>query len=415
LRKLSKAKKKKENVTIVGLQWGDEGKGKIVDYIADDFEAVARFNGGSNAGHTIVIGGERRVFHLLPSGAPKGKELLIGPGVALDPVVLSEEVALLQGRGSKPDLLVDGRCTLVTPFERIMDAAIEEMRGARPLGTTRRGVGPAYAMRALRLAPRAIDLFSNNFDFNSARTFHRSLREPPPSLRGWLLVSRKVLKEKLGDVASRVAELNERGKAVIFEGSQGTLLDVLYGTYPYVTGSPTIANYAAAGLGVSRNADVLGVLKCYTTRVGAGPFPTEITGRLGEKIREVGKEYGATTGRPRRVGWLDLIALRYAARLNGVKELAISKVDVLEHVKELKVCIAYRLDGREIDDFYEALSRIEEVRPVYREVKPLFHAEMTDGRLPSAVESFIELLEDQLKARVRLVSYGEERSRTLER
>jgi adenylosuccinate synthase len=413
LRKLSKAKKK--NVTIVGLQWGDEGKGKIVDYVADDFEAVARFNGGSNAGHTIVIGGERHVYHLLPSGATKQKELLIGPGVALDPIVLSEEIALLEGRGSKPRLKVDGRCTLVTPFEKIMDVAIEEMRGARPLGTTRRGVGPAYAMRALRLAPRAIDLFANNFDYNSARTFHRFLREPPPSLRGWLLVSRKVLKEKLGDVASRIVELNEGGKAVIFEGSQGTLLDVLYGTYPYVTGSPTLANYAAAGLGVSVNTDVLGVLKCYTTRVGAGPFPTEVIGRVGEKIREVGKEYGATTGRARRVGWLDLVALRYAARLNGVHELAISKVDVLEHVKELKVCIAYRLDGREIDDFYEALPYIEEVKPVYRQMKPLFHAEMTHGRLPSTVESLVELLEDQLKARVRLVSYGEERSRTIER
>ena len=412
MRKLSKAKK---NATIVGLQWGDEGKGKIVDYIADDFEAVARFNGGSNAGHTIVIGGERHVFHLLPSGAPKGKELLIGPGVALDPVVLSEEVALLEGRGARPHLVVDGRCTLVTPFEKIMDVVIEEIRGARPLGTTRRGVGPAYAMRALRLVPRAIDLFSNDFDFSSARTFHRFLREPPPSLRGWLPVSRKVLKEKLGDVPSRVTELNEGGKAVIFEGSQGTLLDVLYGTYPYVTGSPTVANYAAAGLGVSGDADVLGVLKCYTTRVGAGPFPTEIRGRVGVKIREVGKEYGATTGRPRRVGWLDLVALRYAARLNRVKELAISKVDVLEHVKELKVCVAYRLHGKEIDDFYEALPSIEEVKPVYTEVKPFFHAEMTHGRLPRAVESFIELLEDQLKARVRLVSYGEERSRTIER
>ncbi len=412
MRKLSRAKK---NATIVGLQWGDEGKGKIVDYIADDFEAVARFNGGSNAGHTIVIGGERHVFHLLPSGAPKGKELLIGPGVALDPVVLSEEVVLLEGRGTQPHLRVDGRCTLVSPFEKVMDAAIEEMRGARPLGTTRRGIGPAYAMRALRLAPRAIDLFSNSFDFNSARSFHRLLREPPPSLRGWLSVSRKILKGKLGDVASRVAELNEGGKAVIFEGSQGTLLDVLYGTYPYVTGSSTIANYAAAGVGVSMNTDVLGVLKCYTTRVGAGPFPTEIRGRLGEKIREVGKEYGATTGRPRRVGWLDLVALRYAARLNGVKDLAISKVDVLEHVKELKVCIAYRLDGREIDDFYEALQSIEEVKPVYREMKPFYHAEMNHGRLPRAVDSFIDLLEEHLKARVRLVSHGEERSRTVER
>ncbi len=209
MRKLSKGK---HNTTVVGLQWGDEGKGKLVDYLADDFAAVCRFNGGSNAGHTIVVDGERQVFHLLPSGAPKGKKLLIGPGVALDPVILSEELAKMWERGKRTDLLVDGRCTLVTPFEKVLDVLIEEMRGPGALGTTRRGIGPAYAMRALRLVPRAIDLFTNTFDFNSARNFYRRFEEPPPELnRGWLSVSRGVLKERLGDVASSVAELNEAG------------------------------------------------------------------------------------------------------------------------------------------------------------------------------------------------------------
>ncbi len=414
MRKLSKGQ---HNATVVGLQWGDEGKGKIVDYLADDFEAVCRFNGGSNAGHTIVIGGEHQVSHLLPSGALKGKKLLIGPGVALDPIILSEELAKLRERGAHPDLLVDGRCTLVTPFEKVMDALVEEMRGAGALGTTRRGIGPAYAMRALRLVPRALDLFTNTFDFNAARNFHRIFEEPPPEPnRGWLAVSRGVLRERLGDVASRVVELNEAGKGVIFEGSQGTLLDLLYGTYPYVTSSPTLSSYATSSLGLpSTNSDVLGVVKCYTTRVGAGPFPTEMKGRVGEKIREVGNEYGATTGRPRRVGWLDLVALRYATHLNGIKELALSKLDVLEHVKELKVCVAYRLDGSVTDEFYEALQDIEEVKPVYEDLKPIFHAQIHDGQLPRSVESFIDLIEENLEARVRLVSYGEERSKTIER
>ncbi len=405
-----------KNVAIVGLQWGDEGKGKMVDYLADSFEAVARFNGGSNAGHTIVVGKKRHVFHLLPSGAFKGKILLISPGVALDPVVLSEEVALLEERGVHPELMVDGRCTLVTPFEKMLDTTIEEMRGAGALGTTRRGIGPAYAMRALRLVPRAIDLFSDNFDFGPLLAFHRYMKKPQPSLRGWLALSRRVLESRLGDVASRVDELNEDNKAIIFEGSQGTLLDLLFGTYPYVTSSHTIASYASASTGTpSRNTEVIGVAKCYTTRVGAGPLPSETKGRVAERIREVGKEYGATTGRPRRVGWLDIVSLKYAVRLNGVKEIALSKVDVLEHVKELKVCVAYRLNGSETEDFYDALPMIEEATPVYQELQPFYHAKMTHGRLPRVVESFIELLEERLNVRVRLVSYGEERSRTLER
>jgi len=405
-----------KNAVVVGLQWGDEGKGKIVDYLADDYEAVARFNGGSNAGHTIVVGNRRHVFHLLPSGAFKRKNLLIGPGVALDPAVLSEEVALLEERGFRPELMVDGRCTLVTPFEKAMDVKIEELRGKGALGTTRRGVGPAYAMRALRLAPRAIDLFSDDFDFAPAIAFHRRLREPREGLRGWLAFSRRVLDGRLGDVPSKVEELNEAGNAVIFEGSQGTLLDILYGTYPFVTSTHTIANYASTSLvAPSRRTEVLGVAKCYTTRVGAGPLPSEMRGSVGEMIREVGREYGATTGRPRRVGWPDLVALKYAVRLNGVKEIALSKVDVLEHARELKVCVAYRLDGSETEDFYKALPMIGDSEPVYEELEPFFHSKMMAGRMPRALESFIDLLEERLKVSVTLVSYGEERSHTIER
>ncbi len=405
-----------KNAAIAGLQWGDEGKGKIVDYLADDFDAVARFNGGSNAGHTIVIGGERHVFHLLPSGALKGKRLLLGPGVALDPLVFSDEIALLRRKGLNPDVTVDGRCTLVTPFEKMLDETLEELRGARALGTTRRGVGPAYAMRALRLVPRAMDLFGGRFDFDSARAFVRLMGRRPPNLRKWVAASRKALRGKLGDVASKVIELNEGGSAVLFEASQGALLDLLYGTYPYVTGSQTIASHAGSSLATPlSHTDVIGVVKCYATRVGAGPFPTEIKGRVSRRIRDVGKEYGATTGRPRRVGWLDLVALRYAVRLNGVKQVALTKIDVLEHVNELKVCVAYRHNGRVVGDFYDALPEIDNMKPVYQEMKPFLDARMDHGRLPRVVESFIEFLEGQLKVRVKLVSYGEERSHTIER
>jgi adenylosuccinate synthase len=401
------------NLSVIGLQWGDEGKGKIVDYLAGGFDAVARFNGGSNAGHTVVIGSRRHTFHLLPSGALKGKELLIGAGVVVDPVILEEELALLPDE-VKGHLTVDARCSLVSSQDKELDGVLEGMRGSAPIGTTKRGIGPSYALRALRLSPRVSDLVGE-FDFTPLSGFYQRLAVDPAGLKAWAGESRRVLAGLVGDVGSRVVEIDEGGGSVLFEGSQGTLLDLLHGSYPYVTSTHTTAGYLPAGLGIppSLAGRSLGVAKAYTTRVGGGPFPTEIGGALAERLRSVGNEYGATTGRPRRVGWLDLVALKYAVKLNGASELAISKVDVLSRLGEFRVCVAYSQDGSETSEFQRALSRLGQVKPVYETPFPVGDLSFARGPTQDG-RKLIDYLEEQLKTKVRLVSYGEERSMTVE-
>ena len=395
----------------MGLQWGDEGKGKVVDYLAGRFEAVVRYNGGSNAGHTVVIGDKKYTFHLIPSGALKQKELLIGAGVALDPAVLADELRILPPSARKR-VTVDGRCTLVTPLEKEFDGMLEAMRGSSAIGTTKRGIGPSYAMRALRLSPRVSDLI-DGFDFADMERFYGKIGIPASSLRGWVAPSLRLLKGLSGDVPSRIEEMADRGGAILYEGSQGTLLDLLHGSYPYVTSSHTIASYVPTALGIppSLSGEPFGVAKCYTTRVGGGPFPTELKGPTGELIREVGMEYGSTTGRPRRVGWLDLVALRYAVRLNGTSKIALTKLDVLARVKELRVCTAYSDDGTETASFHRSLPHLGKVKPVYERLEPLFGESFADG-MPSRAKAFIGFVERELKAEVVLVSHGDERSRT---
>ncbi len=406
-----------QNLSIVGLQWGDEGKGKLVDYYGERFDATARFNGGSNAGHTIVIGGKTHVFHLLPSGALNKKRSLIGPGVALDPAVLREELDSLRAEAIRSDLLIDQRTSLVTPLDKEMDVLLEGMRGERAIGTTKRGIGPAYAMRALRLSPRVMDVLSGSFSQEPLRNFYRMFMKSVPDLESWMEQTASLLRGRVGDVGVAILEMNEAGKSLIFEGAQGTLLDLLHGTYPYVTGAHTLANYVPASLGIPAKAigTVMGVVKAYTTRVGGGPFPTEEPGPVGDLLRTAGREYGATTGRPRRTGWIDLVGLRYAMRINGVEEIALTKLDILTKVKELNVCVAYMIDGSEVTDFSAALPRIAEAKAVYREAEPLWGLDLSGSVLPRRVESFVELIESDLKTTVRLVSTGEERSAITER
>ncbi|MDG6940008.1 MAG: adenylosuccinate synthetase [Nitrososphaerota archaeon] len=404
------------NLSVIGLQWGDEGKGKITDYFASDFDAVVRFNGGSNAGHTVVVGGSRHTFHLVPSGALKGKKLLIGPGVALDPAILSEELSVLRTEGMRTDIMVDGRCTLVSPSEKAFDALLEELRGGQALGTTLRGIGPAYAMRALRLAPRAMDLFSPGFDGRHAEAFYSRFAQARQDAPAWAGSARESLEGLVGDVSSSVDSIAEAGGRALFEGSQGTLLDVLHGSYPYVTGSSTLAGFIPASLGLPAGAagEVLGVCKCYTTRVGAGPFPSEAEDGVAERLRLVGREYGATTGRPRRIGWLDLVALKYAVRVNGAREIVLSKLDVLSELREFSVCVGYRLDGSEVKDFYRALGDMGRVEPVLEGGWGIHGADFRAG-VTGGLRRFVEFVEEELGVRVRMLSYGEERSRTVER
>lgn len=361
----------------------------------------------------MVIGGRKHTFHLVPSGALKGKELLVGAGVVLDPVVLGEELSLLPD-DVRRKLLVDGRCSLVSPLDKEFDGLLEGMRGASALGTTRRGIGPSYAVRALRLSPRASDLLAG-FDFGPLTSFYRKLSVDPAGLIAWAEDSKELLQPLVGSVSSRIAEISERGGSVLFEGSQGTLLDLLHGSYPYVTGTHTAASYIPASLGIppSLAGKAVGVTKCYATRVGEGPFPSEVEGPLADNIRALGKEYGATTGRPRRVGWLDLVALRYTINLNGAQEIAVSKVDVLSGVKDFKVCVAYKRLGSETTDFQSCLGELDAVEPVYESPLSL-HGSRFDGGLPEEGKKLVAYLEGQLKVKVSLVSYGEERSKTIE-
>ena len=402
------------NLSVVGLQWGDEGKGKIVDYLSGRFDAVARFNGGRNPGHTVGMGGKKRTFHLVPSGALMGKELLVGGGVVVDPVVLAEELALLPAE-AKRGFMVDRRCSLVTPLDKELDSRLEEMRGSSAIGTTKRGIGPAYAARALRLSPRVSDLLSG-FDFGPLKSFYAKFSLDPTEVLSWAADSKGLLEGIAGDVGGRVLEVTEGGGSVLFEGSQGTLLDLLHGSYPYVTSTHTTAAYIPASLGVPPSAagHPIGVTKCYTTRVGGGPFPTEIQGPLAEGMRTIGKEYGATTGRPRRVGWLDFVGLRYATRLNGVKEVAVSKLDVMAQLKDFKACVAYKIRGSETTDFQDVLGSPAEAEPVY-EAPPSLYGAAFDQGMPREAERFLDYFEERLKVRVTVASFGEERERTVER
>jgi adenylosuccinate synthase len=385
----------------------------VVDYLAGQHDAVVRFNGGSNAGHTVVIGGRKHTFHLVPSGALKGKDLLIGPGVALDPAVLGEELSLLPDSVARK-LVVDSRCSLVTPPDKELDALLEEIRGSSPIGTTRRGIGPSYSARALRLSPRLADLLLE-FDFAPLAEYYRRLGIDAAGLLAWAEDSKRLLRALSGDVASRVSEVSDRGGSVLFESSQGTLLDLLHGSYPYVTSTHTVSSYIPAALGISPAyaGEPLGVVKCYTTRVGGGPFPTEDRGPQGDSIRALGNEYGSTTGRPRRVGWLDLVALKYAVRLNGVKSVVLSKLDVLSGAKDFKVCVAYRVSGSETEDFQRSLGQLSEAEPVYESPFSLHGAEYGDG-LPPQGKKLVDYMEARLGVRVSLISHGEERSSTIE-
>jgi adenylosuccinate synthase len=361
----------------------------------------------------VVVGGSKSTFHLIPSGAHVQKELLIGAGVVVDPVILKEELGLLPAE-VRAKLMVDGRCSLVSPLDKELDRFLEEMRGSSAIGTTRRGIGPSYAVRALRLSPRASDL-ANGFDLEPLSRFYQKFSIDTGRLRSWASESSELLQRMIGDVGGRVSEISEGGGSVLFEGSQGALLDLLHGSYPYVTSTHTTASYIPAALGISPilAGKSLGVTKCYTTRVGGGPFPTEVTGPLAESLRGVGNEYGATTGRPRRVGWLDLVALKYATELNGVSELAVSKVDVISKVGGFKACIAYRHLGTEHERFQDSLGHLLEVEPVYESPFEMKGTSYEDG-LPAEGRKFVDYLEDKLGIPVRLVSHGDERSKTIE-
>jgi adenylosuccinate synthase len=418
---------------IVGAQWGDEGKGKVVDLLAADADIVARYQGGPNAGHTIVAGGETWKFHHMPSGILAGKTCVLGAGVVIDPESFVSELDELEARGVSTELVrVSGNAHLIMPWHVALDQAGERRLGRLRIGTTRRGIGPCYADKAARFGIRVQDLLD-------AKILRQKIAVALAEKNVWLQRVYGAEALELDEIAERYEGYARRlrpyvadtsllvdralrdGESVLCEGAQGTLLDLDHGTYPFVTSSNPVAGAAATGLGIGpgRIDRVLGVAKAYVTRVGEGPFPTEIDGPDQLRVRELGREFGTTTGRERRCGWLDLVALRYAVRVNGIDSLALTKLDVLSAFAELPVCVRYRLeDGAETSDFPAHQSDFHHCRPEYETLegwREPIDAAVDFAELPAAARAYVEFVERELEVDVTLVGTGAERERVLAR
>ncbi|MDT8388977.1 MAG: adenylosuccinate synthase [Lentisphaeria bacterium] len=418
------------SMVLVGLQWGDEGKGKIIDVLSEKADVVVRFQGGNNAGHTVEVGDQKFVLHLIPSGIlHEGKDCMIGNGVVVDVLGLAEEIADLEKRGfSVADRLkLSTRCQLVFKYHRLLDGMSEAKLGEDKIGTTMRGIGPAYADKVNRVGIRGAALrdpveLEKLFRAQAARA-NDILAAHGVELMDvdaeWDLI--KVAAGKLGPmVADTVLDVNNAftaGKKILFEGAQGTWLDVDYGTYPYVTSSNTSSGAACTGGGLapSRIDHVLGVYKAYTTRVGEGPFMTELDNAMGERIRMLGGEFGATTGRPRRCGWFDAVATRYAVMVNGADLLAITKLDVLDDLDTLKICVAYELNGQRIEDMPSDLAEIAAVAPIYEEM-PGWRCSTKDAQcwedLPEATRNYLNRITELTGGKIHILSVGPKRAQT---
>ncbi len=421
------------SVVIIGAQWGDEGKGKVVDLLAERAEIVARYQGGNNAGHTLVVGGEKTVLHLIPSGILRTSiRNVIGQGVVVDPRVFLGEIDALEARDALPDLRhqlgLCHRAAVIMPYHVALDKAREARLKGGKIGTTGRGIGPAYEDVAARRAVRVGDLLDPEL---LGQRLDRVLDEKnallewlgvEPFDRAALIAEMTALGERLRpiicDTGAEVRAALEGGKHVLFEGAQGVLLDVLHGTYPFVTSSNTIAGSVATGLGLPAHAvgRVIGIAKAYATRVGAGPFPTELDDAVGQHLRDTGGEYGSTTGRPRRCGWLDLPALRYAHALNGFGALVLTKLDVLTGLDSVEVCVGYRIDGQVLEVLPADEAQLVGAEPVY-ETLTGWSEDITGVRtfedLPEAARAYVRYIEDATGVPVEVIGVGPGRSETL--
>jgi adenylosuccinate synthase len=417
-----------QSVVVLGAQWGDEGKGKIVDLLTEKIGAVVRFQGGHNAGHTLVIGGKKTVLHLIPSGILRADTLcLIGNGVVLSPAALKKEIAELEATGVdvRSRLKISPATPLIMPYHIALDQAREKAAGGKAIGTTGRGIGPAYEDKVARRSVRVSDL---NYPTELAEKLRTVLDYHNFVLTKYLSVEavdfQKTLDEALEfgsyvkpmvtDVAGLLHQLRKEGKRVLFEGAQGSLLDIDHGTYPYVTSSNTTVGGAYAGTGVGANAIdyVLGIAKAYATRVGGGPFPTELNDEVGEDIRKRGQEFGATTGRPRRCGWIDIVALKRAVAINGISGLCITKLDILDGMPSLKMCIAYKYRGKETEYSPLDADGWNECEPVYLEFPGWTEstAGITDfAKLPPAARAYLRSLEELVGCPIAMVSTGPDR------
>ena len=421
------------NIIIIGMQWGDEGKGKIVDLLTEFAQVVVRFQGGNNAGHTVVVGEQKVILHLIPSGAlyPQ-KKCVIGNGVVVDPQVLLAEVDGLQKLGyfkEDDQLLISEDAHLIMPYHRRMDVARERMKGEGKIGTTGRGIGPAYEDKAAREGIRVGDLgnekiFRKKLEAQLAvknRCLETCLQEKgfdPQAIFQEYRGYGERLKKYVTDISVFIDQQIHEGRHILLEGAQGTHLDIDHGTYPFVTSSNTVAGGACtgAGIGPTKITEVIGVAKAYTTRVGGGPFPTELKDEVGERMRERGREFGATTGRPRRCGWLDIPLLRDAIRLNGLTGIALTKMDVLGEFATIKICTAYQHKNERLAKVPSAIEDLEECVPVYEEI-PGWKGEMRNIRhfqdLPPKAQDYVRRIEELTATEIVLVSVGERREETI--
>ncbi len=414
-------------VVVVGAQWGDEGKGKIVDIISERADLVVRYGGGANAGHTLKVNGQKIVTHLLPSGVlhPKVK-CLLGAGMVLDLKVLIDEIHEVEHRGMsvRPRLTISPHAHVTLPFQSAIDRAANA--GPRSIGTTGRGIGPTYSDKSARVGVRLAELVREDRAAAAVEALVETWKlrarvagAPEPSVQealDYVLPLVAQIKTLLGDTSLAVHLALRANNQVVFEGAQGTLLDLDHGTYPFVTSSNTVAGGACTGAGVgpSRIEAVFGITKAYCTRVGHGPFPTELLGAAGDSLREAGEEYGATTGRPRRCGWLDLPALRYAARVNGLTGLAVTKLDILSGYDQIPVCVGYRIDGVETQELpVDDLDRAEPIYEKFAGWKEALQGTRSMDALPVTAQKYLRMIEERVEVPLAIVSVGAERSETI--
>lgn len=417
---------------VVGMQWGDEGKGKIVDLLAKDYDMIVRFNGGDNAGHTIKVGDRKFGLHLVPSGVfyPE-KTKLIGNGVVINPETLMKEIQEIESAGlSLKNLFISDRAHVIMPWHKLLDG----LEGGNEIGTTKRGIGPTYGDKALRTtAIRITDLLDRQ---RLEGKVHKILglktslikiySDQDPALNSTQIVNNlfefgQKIKPRIINAPYVLNRAVAEKKNILFEGANGALLDIDHGTYPFVTSSNTVSGSAACGSGIppTKITKIFGIVKAYTTRVGAGPFPTELKDDVGEKMRQVGGEFGTTTGRPRRCGWLDMVSLKYSAMLNGSTDLIITKIDVLNGFDRLKVCVAYEINGQKTTEFPADADALEQVKPIYKNFKgwTVTEEEWEKAKhakqLPEQCKKYVSFIKRQLKAKVAIISYGPEREQTI--
>ncbi len=420
------------NTVVVGTQWGDEGKGKVVDLLSEYADHVVRFQGGNNAGHTMVVQGKEIISHLVPSGIIQKKKCFIGNGVVVDPMVLLQEVDYLNENGidASPEMLkISNRAHMIMPYHKRIDKAREIIKGKGRIGTTGRGIGPSYEDKATRRGVRFADLLEKELfvekvksildekNFYLEKYFNEEPIDPGKVIEQFAEVKERLL-PYIADVSVLLYEGTRAGKKILFEGAQGTHLDVEHGTYPFVTSSNTVSGNAAcgAGLGPKHLHEILGIVKAYTTRVGQGPFPTELFDSTGEKLQDKGSEFGATTGRRRRCGWLDAVMLKNAARLNSLTGIAITKLDVLDELEEIKICTGYEYKGGIVKDFPASIELLNNCKPVY-ETMPGWNQDTSGTRdyndLPDRTRDYLKRIEELTEVKIKMISVGPARESTI--